>query len=90
LVVGPLLERVTPQPRPEAVAAAAGGEQVVSVRVTIEGDGHVSYVDPVSGPMMLMPSVMEAVREWKFGASTLGKDAIQTEADLTIKFRPKR
>jgi hypothetical protein len=92
LLVGALLERVTPQPRPEALAAAGtqGAEQVVSVRVTIEGDGHVSYVDPVGGPMMLMPSVMEAVREWKFGASTLGKDAIQTQADLTIKFRPKR
>ena len=92
LVFGSLLERVTPQPRPEALAAAGtpGSEQVVSVRVTIEGDGHVSYVDPIIGPMMLMPSVMEAVREWKFGASTLGKDALQTEADLTIKFHPKR
>jgi PilZ domain-containing protein/TonB-like protein len=87
LLFGPLLERVTPQPRPEALTGGAGGNAaVVTVHVTIEGDGHVSYVDPVSGPMTLMPSVMAAVREWQYGPSTLGREPVRTEADLTVTF----
>ena len=84
LVIGPMISRVTPQPP----AAALGTEQTVIVRATIDGDGHVSYVDPVSGPMALVPSVMSAVREWKFEPTSLDGEPLETEADLTIKFRP--
>jgi hypothetical protein len=60
----------------------------VVVRATIGGDGHVVYVDPLSGPMVLIPSVMSAVREWHYQPSTLDGEPFETQADLTLKFRP--
>jgi hypothetical protein len=87
VVIGPMVSRVTPQVPPAAWGSAAGGEQSVSVRATIDGDGHVSYVDPLSGPMGLVPRVMSAVREWKYQASSLDGEGLETEVDLMIKFR---
>jgi hypothetical protein len=87
VVIGPLLSRVTPPP-PEVPAGAQGGEQVVTVRATIDGDGHVSYVDPLNGPITLIPAVMTAVREWRFAPSSLNGEPLKTTVDLTLRFRP--
>lgn len=92
LVVGLLDSPVTPQP-PTAAYQAAGmqnAEQVVAVRATIGGDGHVLSVDPISGPDALMPSITAAVRLWQYEPSSLNRLPIETTADLTFKFRPIR
>jgi hypothetical protein len=73
-----------------APSEASREEQIVTVRATIEGDGHVSYVDPLSGPIKLIPNVMTAVRGWRYAPSALDGEPLQTEVDLTIKFRPTR
>jgi hypothetical protein len=86
-----MISRVTPKPPTASRAAGAqSGEQVVSVRATIAGDGHVSYVDPLSGPMVLIPSVMSAVREWSYEPSMLDGEPFPTEVELTIRFRALR
>lgn len=91
LVIGSMISRVTPKPPTASRAAGAqSGEQVVSVRATIAGDGHVSYVDPLSGPMVLIPSVMSAVREWSYEPSMLDGEPFPTEVELTIRFRALR
>ncbi len=90
LEVGILISRVTPQ-LPAAAASAKvtqNGEEVAAVRATIAGDGHVVNVDPLSGPSTLMPSVMAAIREWRYDPSSLNGKPIETAADLTLKFRP--
>lgn len=89
VVIGPLLSRVIPQ-TPDADSGTPGGEQVVSVRATIDGDGHVTYVDPLNGPISLMPVVMSAVREWRFAPSSIHGEPLRTEVDLTLKFRAKK
>jgi hypothetical protein len=89
VVIGPLLSRVMPQ-TPDADFGAASGEQVVSVRATVDGDGHVSYVDPLNGPISLMPAVMSAVREWRFAPSSIHGEPLKTEVDLTLKFRARK
>jgi hypothetical protein len=90
LVMGRLISRVTPQPPTSALETGAGGKQIVTVRATIAADGHVSYVDPLSGPIALMPVVMSAVREWKYEPSSLDGDPFATEVDLVIQFGPAR
>jgi PilZ domain/Gram-negative bacterial TonB protein C-terminal len=75
---------------PSSTSAAQSGERIVTVRATIDGDGHVTYVDPLSGPIVLIPNVMTAVREWRYKPSSLDGQPMQTEADLTIKFRTTR
>lgn len=89
LIIGELESPKTPQiPMPPAGASASqSGERIVTVRATIDGDGHVTYVDPLSGPIVLIPGVMTAVREWRYKPSSLDGRPVQTEADLTIKFR---
>jgi hypothetical protein len=87
VVIGPLLSRVMPQ-TPDAGSGTAG--EVVSVRATIDGDGHVTYVDPLNGPISLMPAVMSAVREWRFAPSSIHGEPLKTEVDLTLKFRAKK
>ena len=93
LIIGELESPKTPQiPTPPAgsTSAAQSGERIVTVRATIDGDGHVTYVDPLSGPIVLIPNVMTAVRQWRYSPSSLDGRPVQTEADLTIKFRATR
>jgi hypothetical protein len=92
LVIGELESPKTPQisTPPTGTSAAQSAERIVTVRATIDGDGHVTYVDPLSGPIALIPNVMAAVREWRYKPSSLDGQPVQTEADLTIKFRTTR
>jgi hypothetical protein len=92
LIIGALESPKTPQipTPPSGPSAAQSGERIVTVRATIDGDGHVTYVDPLSGPIILIPNVMTAVREWRYKPSSLDGQPVQTEADLTIKFRTTR
>ena len=92
LIFGELESPKTPQipTPPPGTSPTQSGERIVTVRATIDGDGHVTYVDPLSGPIVLIPNVMTAVREWHYKPSTLDGQPVKTEADLTIKFRTAR
>jgi hypothetical protein len=92
LTMGLLDSQVTPQP-PVAVSGAAraqNGEQIVTVRATIAGDGQVTSVEPLSGSGAFVPSVISAVRQWRYDASSLNHVPIETTAELTFTFRPIR
>jgi PilZ domain-containing protein/TonB-like protein len=92
LIMGLLDSQVTPQP-PVAVYGAARGqnaEQIVTVRATIAGDGQVTSVEPMSGSGAFVPSVISAVRQWRYDASSLNRVPIETTAELTFTFRPIR
>jgi hypothetical protein len=92
LEVGILISRVTPQlsAAPPSVEVTQNAEEVVAVRATIAGDGHIVNVDPLNAPNMLTPSVMVAIREWRYDPSSLNGKPVETQADLTLKFRPLR
>jgi PilZ domain len=90
LDVGILTSRVTPEPPAARLAKTPtqNAEQTVAVRATIAGDGHVASVYPLSGPVTLIPSVLTAVRAWRYDPSSFNGKPIETVADLAIKFRP--
>jgi hypothetical protein len=90
LEVGILISRVTPQlpAAPTSAKVTRNGEEVVAVRATIAGDGHIVNVEPLNGPNALMPSVIAVIRQWRYDPSSLNGKPIETAADLTLKFHP--
>ena len=92
LTLGLLDSQVTPQPPGAAYGAARAqnAEQIVTVRATIAGDGRVTSVDPISGSGAFVPSVISAVRQWRYEASSLDRVPIETTAELTFTLRPIR
>jgi TonB family protein len=46
-------------------------EGTVTLRVQVDGDGSVARVEPVSGPRLLIPAAVEAVRQWQFSAKPI-------------------
>lgn len=41
----------------------------------------------VRGPQLLIPAVRDAVGHWRYQPTYLGKDAVETEANVTVTFR---
>jgi TonB family protein len=60
---------------PDAIYPAAALrdhiEGTVRLRVQVDGDGRVAKVEPVSGPPVLIPAAVEAVRQWQFSAKPI-------------------
>jgi len=56
----------------------------VEVDVTIDADGNVENVKIVSGNAMLTPSVVTAVKKWKFTPFT--QDGAPTKATTQLQF----
>jgi Gram-negative bacterial TonB protein C-terminal len=87
LQVGVLIFHVDPQ-------VPSGGNQkemagTVKVRATIGKSGDVVDVKPISGPIALIPAVVQAVREWRYTVTLLDGQPLGAEEDVVIEFRPK-
>ena len=83
VVLGDLLSRVDPRlPRRTEEAAAR-----VSVRAILGKDGHVERLMPVNGSAALVPSVVRAVREWRFAPTLVDGKPVETGALVLVEFR---
>jgi hypothetical protein len=87
LQVGVLIFHADPQ-------VPSGGNQkemagTVKVRATIGKSGDVVDVKPISGPVALIPAVVQAVREWRYTVTLLDGQPLGAEEDVVIEFRPK-
>jgi Gram-negative bacterial TonB protein C-terminal/PilZ domain len=83
VVLGGLLFRSDPQaPRGSMSSASVG------VRATIDKNGHVESLQPISGSMALVPGVVRAVREWRYQPTLLDGKPVETEAFILVEFRP--
>jgi outer membrane biosynthesis protein TonB len=85
LQIGQPISRVEPF-YPEAVRKQ-GIEGTIKVHAIIGRDGAVQSVEVVSGPPLLAPLAMGAIREWHFKQTLLGGQPIETEEDFTVIFR---
>jgi outer membrane biosynthesis protein TonB len=85
LQIGQLMSRVEPL-YPE-VLRRQGIEGTIKLHAIIGRDGAVQSVGFVSGPPLLAPLAMGAIREWHFKQTLLGGQPIETEADITVIFR---
>jgi protein TonB len=69
-----------------ANAKQAGVEGDVVIKTTIDQKGSVVDMHVVSGPMILRPAALDALRRWKYEPSKLDGQAISVQMLVTIKF----
>ena len=79
-----LLSRVEPLYPPEAQTEHMEG--IVVVRVTVDKGGNVYKVENLSGPPVLVPAAIEAVKQWKYQPYLLNGEAIEVESTVEIGF----
>lgn len=83
--IGQLILRVEPE-YPEKIRRQRI-EGTVKLHAVIGRDGAVQSVALRSGPPLLAPLAMRAIREWQFEQTLLGGQSIETEEDITVVFR---
>jgi TonB family protein len=85
VVIGKLLAHS--EPFYPAEARKRGVEGSVELRARVGRTGEVIGVTPVSGPWLLFPAAVNAVREWRYEPTFVNGDPAETLADITIVFR---
>ncbi len=75
------------QPQYSAEAERAHVEGTVLLRATVDQVGRVEIVHVLSGPPMLVPAAVEAVREWRYAPTILDGRAVEGVNDVTVLFR---
>jgi TonB family protein len=85
VVVGKLI--VHGEPFYPTEARSRGVEGSVELRAKVGRTGQVLGVTPVSGPWLLFPAAVAAVREWRYEPTYVNGDPVETWADVTIVFR---
>jgi TonB family protein len=85
VVIGKLI--VHSEPFYPAEARSRGIEGSVELRAKVGRTGQVVGVTPVSGPWLLFPAAVAAVREWRYEPTYVNGDPVETLADITIVFR---
>jgi protein TonB len=80
--VGELVSRVDPQPP----YAALGPGAFVRVQATVGKNGRVERLELVSGPAVVVPDVMRAIREWRYQPTLVDGKPVETECDIAVQF----
>jgi TonB family protein len=79
-----LITKVNPDYPPEAKAQHVQG--MVVLRVNIDKDGNVYKAENVSGPPLLVPTAIEAVKQWKYKPFLLNQKPVEVETMVQINF----
>jgi hypothetical protein len=82
--LGELVSRVDPEPSHQQT----GSRSAVSVRASVDKDGQIEKVIPVSGSITLLPNVVRAVRQWRYEPTLLDGKPVETEAYIVVEFHP--
>jgi TonB family protein len=68
-------------------ARSSGVQGDVVIETTIDKTGNVVRTHVVSGPAMLRPSALEALKHWKYEPSRLDGEPVEVQMQVTIRFR---
>ncbi len=84
------LKNATTKPAPEysVVARQMKVAGKVELEVTIDADGTVENVKPLTGNPLLTNSAVSAVKRWKFTPFTSNGQATKAVATLVFDFKP--
>ncbi len=61
-------------------------EGAVVLLARIDKDGNIQNLQVISGPEMLFAAAREAVKQWRFKPYYQSGQAVETEAQITVKF----
>lgn len=81
---GLLVHRVEPLYPKIALAARITG--VVQLKAVIGKDGNIRELQALSGPPLLIPSAIEAVKQWHYRPYLLNGEAVEVETSVTVTF----
>jgi periplasmic protein TonB len=81
---GLLISRV--EPRYSEIAKKAGIEGEVLLAATIGRDGRIENLRALRGHPMLIPSAIDAVRQWRYRPYLLNDEAVEVETQVTVRF----
>jgi len=62
-------------------------EGIVVLRITIDKGGSVYKADNLSGPPVLVPAAIEAVKQWKYQPYLMGGEPTEVETTAEVSFR---
>jgi len=82
---GLLVHRVEPLYPKIALAARITG--VVQLKAIIGKDGNIKELQALSGPPLLVPSAIDAVKQWHYKPYLLNGDAVEVETSVTVTFQ---
>jgi protein TonB len=71
---------------PEA-ARQAHVQGIVILKAVIGTDGTVADLTPISGPEMLVPAALDAVKWWRFEPYYVDGKAVPVETTVALDFR---
>jgi len=82
---GLLVHRVEPLYPKIALAARITG--VVQLKAIIGKDGNIKELQALSGPPLLVPSAIDAVKQWHYKPYLLNGEAVEVETNVTVTFQ---
>jgi len=88
LRLGELIYKVDPAYPPKALAEKIEG--VVKILAVIGADGNVKAVRPLSGPALLVPTAIDAIRQWRYSPSLLDGQPIENQREISVNFQIAR
>jgi protein TonB len=74
------------QPVYSQIARVAHAQGTVVLHAVIAKDGSVQELSFVSGPPLLMPSAMEAVRQWRYQPTLLNGEPVEVDTTISVIF----
>ena len=84
MLEGSLIRRV--QPVYPVLARSARIQGAVVLQAIISKEGTIENLRAVSGHPMLIPSAIEAVRQWRYRPYILNHEPIEVETQITVNF----
>ncbi len=85
LQAGELIQKV--EPLYPSAAMEQRVEGTVKIYAVIGEDGNIKRVQALSGPSVLIPAALDAVRQWHYSPTRLNGQPIQTQRQITIVFQ---
>jgi protein TonB len=83
-----LVSRIEPRYPPLAIATRTQG--TVLLHAIISVDGHITALEVVSGPPLLVQAAVDAVRQWRYRPTYLSGQAVEVETSISVIFRLNR
>lgn len=82
---GELIHKVDPVYPPAALTQKVEG--TVKILAVIGADGSVQTAQPLSGPPVLIPAALDAVRQWRYSPTLLRGQPIESQRQISIAFQ---
>jgi protein TonB len=82
---GLLVHKIQP-PYPK-IAQAARITGVVELKAIIGKDGNIKELQALSGPPLLIPAAINAVKQWHYRPYLLNGEAVEVETSVTVTFQ---